>query len=79
VRWSKATQEIKFIVQVLLLIQIEVEMPVIVHVNIVGAICMAVNVNMSLRAKHVGICYHFVRDIYKRGGDFWESRGGFQA
>ncbi len=44
---SEAAKEIKFIVQVLLSIGIEVEMPVIVQVDNVGAIFMAKNVSTS--------------------------------
>jgi len=38
---SEATKEIKFIVQVLLSIRIKVELPIIIHVDNVGAIFMA--------------------------------------
>jgi len=44
---SEATKGIKFIIQVLLSIGIEVEMPVIVRVDNVGAIFMAKNVSTS--------------------------------
>jgi len=53
---SEAAKEIKFIVQVLLSIGIEVEMPIIVRVDNVGAIFMAENVSTSSRTKHVDVC-----------------------
>jgi len=57
---SKATKEIKFIVQIMLSIGIEVEMPIVVHVDNVGAIFMAENVSTSTCTKHVDIHYHYV-------------------
>ncbi len=56
----EATKEIKFIVQVLLSIGIEVTLLVIVCVDNIGAIFMAENVSTSPRTKHVDVCYHFV-------------------
>jgi len=64
---SKAAKEIKFIVQVLLSIGIEVELPVVVCVDNVGAIFMAENVSTSPRTKHVDVCYHFVREFVEDG------------
>jgi len=63
---SEAAKEIKFIVQVLLSIGIEVELPVVVCVDNVGAIFMAENVSTSPRTKHVDVCYHFVREFVER-------------
>jgi len=64
---SEAAKEIKFIVQVLLSIGIEVEMPIIVRVDNVGAIFMAENVSTSSRTKHVDVRYHFVREFIEDG------------
>ncbi len=64
---SEPAKEIKFIVQVLLSIGIKVELPIIVCVDNVGAIFMAENVSTSPRTKHVGVCYHFVREFVKEG------------
>jgi len=44
---SEATKEIKFIIQVLLSIGIEVELPIIICVDNIGAIFMAENVSTS--------------------------------
>ncbi len=57
---SEAAKEIKFIVQVLLSIGIEVQLPVIVCMDNVGAIFMAENVSTSPKTKHVDVRYHFV-------------------
>jgi len=66
---SEAAKVIKFfIIQVLLSIGIEVELPVVVCVDNVGAIFMAENVSTSPRIKHVDVCYHFVREFV--GEDF---------
>ena len=64
---SKATKEIKFIVQVLLSIGIEVQLPMIVHVDNVGAIFMAKNVSTSTQTKHVDVRYHFIREFIEDG------------
>jgi len=64
---SEAAKEIKFIVQVMLSIGIEVELPVIVRVDNVGAIFMAENVSTSPRTKHVDVRYHFVREFVEDG------------
>jgi len=58
---SEATKEIKFIIQVMLSIRIEMELLVIVQVDNVGAIFMTENVSMSLRTKQVDD--HFVREF----------------
>jgi len=64
---SEVANKIKFIIQVLLSIGIEVELPIIVHVDNVGAIFMAENVSTSTRTKHVNVHYHFVREFIKEG------------
>jgi len=64
---SEAAKEIKLIVQVLLSIEIKVELPIIVHVDNVGAIFMAENVSTSPRTKHVDVHYHFVREFVEEG------------
>ncbi len=64
---SEVANKIKFIIQVLLSIGIEVELPIIVHVDNVGAIFMAENVSTSTRTKHVDVCYHFVREFIEEG------------
>jgi len=55
---SEATKEIKLIIQVLLSIGIEVEMPVIVCVD---------KVSTNPRAMHVDVCYYFARESIEDG------------
>jgi len=64
---SEATEEVPFVVQVLQLIGIEIELPVVVHVENVGAIFIAENVTMSQHTKHIDICYHYIREFVKDG------------
>jgi len=63
----EAVKEIKFIVQVLLSIGIEVALPVIVHVDNIGAIFMVENVSTSPRTKHIDVRYHFVQEFIEDG------------
>ncbi len=51
----------------MLSIGIEVELPVIIRVDNVGAIFMAENVSTSPRTKHVDVRYHFVREFVEDG------------
>jgi hypothetical protein len=64
---SEGAKEIKFIVQVLMTMGIDVKLPVIVRVDNVGAIFMAENVTTSGRTKHVDIRYHYVREFVEDG------------
>jgi len=61
---SEATKEIKFIVQVLLSIGIDVAWPVIVRMDNIGAIFMVENVSTSPRTKHVDIEDGFIKIIF---------------
>ncbi len=63
----EAKKEIRFIVQGLLSIGIEVALLVIVCVDNIGAIFMAENVSTSPRTKHVDILYHFVWEFIEDG------------
>jgi len=49
-----------FISQLLPHLRIDVERPVKVHVDNIGAIFLAENQNTSDRTKHVDICFHFI-------------------
>jgi hypothetical protein len=57
---SKVLKEISFIVQLLQTVDIEVELPVKVYVDDIGAILLATNQTTSKRAKHVGVQHHYV-------------------
>jgi len=52
---SEAAKEVKFIVQVLLSIRIDIELPVIVRVDNVGAIFLTENVTTSQHTKHIDV------------------------
>jgi hypothetical protein len=59
---SEVVKEISFIVQLLQTMDIEVELPVKVYVDNIGAIWLANNQTMSERTKHVDIRHHYVRE-----------------
>jgi hypothetical protein len=60
---SEAAKEIKFIYQVLTSLGIKVQLPIIVHVDNVGAIFMAENATSTHRTRHIDARYHFVREF----------------
>jgi len=64
---SEVVKEILFILYLLRHMKIEVELPVHVNVDNIGAIFLAENQNSSDRTKHVDIRYHFIRQYIKEG------------
>jgi len=58
---SEVINEIVFISQLLHHLRIDVECPVKVHVDKIGAIFLAENLITSDRTKHVDIRFHFIR------------------
>ena len=60
---SEAAKEVKFIIMVLQSIGIEPTLPVIMHVDNVGAIFMAENMSATARTRHVDARYHFIREM----------------
>jgi hypothetical protein len=62
VAMSEAVKEIKFIYYLLRDISIEVELPIIVKTDNVGAMLMAQNSSSGVRTRHVDTRYHFVRE-----------------
>jgi hypothetical protein len=62
VAMSEAVKEVKFIYYLLLDIGIEVEFPIIVKTDNVGAMFMAQNSSSGVRTRHVDTRYHFVRE-----------------
>lgn len=44
-----------------------VELPIGVHVDNVGAIFMSENVSATSRTPHVDACYHYVREFIQEG------------
>ena len=64
---SEAAKEVKFIVQVIESMGIEVEKPVVIRVDNIGAIFMANNVTTSNRTKHVDVRYRYVNEFVEDG------------
>ena len=59
---SEVVKELKFIVQLLQTMNIEVELPITVHVDKVGAIWLSNNHTTSDRTKHIDIRTSFVKE-----------------
>ncbi len=57
---AEATKEIKFVLQVLESLNLQVEKPIIVHMDNVGAIFVAENASATKHTRHIESCYHFV-------------------
>ena len=64
---SEVVKELKFIVQLLQTMNIEVELPITVHVDNVGAIWLSNNRTMSDRTKHIDIRTSFVKKYEEDG------------
>ena len=64
---SEVVKEPKFIVQLLQTMNIEVELPITVHVDNVGAIWLSNNCTTSDRTKHIDIRTSFVKEYQKDG------------
>jgi hypothetical protein len=64
---SEAAKEIKFVYQVLQSMGVNVETPIVVRVDNVGAIFMAENVSVSQRTKHIDVRYRFVQEFVMDG------------
>jgi hypothetical protein len=64
---SEAAKELKFIVQILKSLEIEIVLPIIVNVDNVGAIFMSENLSATARTKHVDMRYHFIREFIEDG------------
>ena len=64
---SEVVKEFKFIVQLLETMTIEVELPITVHVDNVGAIWLSNNRTTSDRTKHIDIRTSFVKEYQEDG------------
>ena len=64
---SEVVKELKFIVQLLQTMNIEVELPITVHVDNVGAIWLSNNRTTSDRKKHIDIRISFVKEHEEDG------------
>ena len=64
---TEVITEIMFIKQVLEFLGLEIEYPIIVRVDNVGAIYLANNMTTRKRTKHMDIHYHYVREFIEDG------------
>ena len=64
---SEVVKELKFIAQLLQTMNIEVELPITVHVDNVGAIWLSNNHTTSDRTKHIDIRTSFVKEYQEDG------------
>ena len=64
---SEVVKKLKFIVQLLQTMNIEVELPITVHVDNVGAIWLSNNRTTSDRTKHIDIRISFVKEYQEDG------------
>ena len=64
---SEVVKELKFIVQLLQTMNIEVELPITVHVDNFGAIWLSKNRTTSDRTKHIDIRTSFVKEYQEDG------------
>ena len=64
---SEVVKELKFIVQLLQTMNIEVELPITVHADNVGAIWLSNNPTTSNRTKHIDIRTAFVKEYQEDG------------
>ena len=64
---SEVCSELIFVKNMLEFLGVKLELPIIVHVDNVGAIYLAKNQVLSNRTKHIGVRYHFVREYIEDG------------
>jgi hypothetical protein len=64
---SEAVKEIKFIYYLLQGIGIEIELPIIVKTDNIGAMFMAQNASSGVRTRHVDTRYHYIRENVEDG------------
>ena len=64
---SEVAKEIKFIYQLLQSISIEIELPITVRVNNIGAIFMSENTSTSGRTKHLDVRYRYINEMVLDG------------
>ena len=64
---SEVVKELNFIVQLLQTMNVEVELPITVHVDNVGAVWLSNNRTTSDRTKHIDIRTSFVKEYQEDG------------
>ena len=67
VRLSEISTEIIFVRDILVFLGIEIEYPIVVHVDNTGAIFLANNETLGQRTKHIQTRYHFTREYVQDG------------
>jgi hypothetical protein len=63
----EAAKDVKYISMVLRSLGIEVELPITIYCDNVGAIFMTENASATTRTKHVDARYHYVRELLETG------------
>jgi hypothetical protein len=64
---SEVCMDIMYIKSILEFLDIMVELPIIAHVDNIGAIYMSNNATTSTRTKHVDTRYHYVKEYVEDG------------
>ena len=64
---SEAAKEIKFIFYLLKDIGVDVQLPIVVKTDNIGAIFMSQNASTGVRTRHIDTRYHFIREIIDDG------------
>jgi hypothetical protein len=59
---SEAPKDVKFVARIFEAIGIEIELPITMYCNNVGAIFVAENAMARVTSKHIDVRYHFVRE-----------------
>ena len=64
---SEIATEILYIAGILKFLEVEIEHPIVIHVDNIGAIYLAERATSSTRTKHIDTRYHFVRNYIEDG------------
>ena len=64
---SEVCTDIMFVKMIMEFLGLELERPVTIHCDNVGAIFMGNNAKASLRTKHIDVRYHFIREYIVDG------------
>ena len=64
---SEVSMEVIFIKNVLVFLGVNLEFPIVIHCNNVGAIYLANNAKTPGHTKHIDTQYHYVREFIEDG------------
>ena len=64
---SEAAKEVKFVCQVLKSVNLNVQLPIVIRVDNIGAIFVSENIAVSQRTKHVDCKLKFVQEFVFEG------------